>query len=189
MVCKVCQRRKDRCGHNAGSELCAKHGKRKQRCQECHPALAMAQKIRDQCRSVLRQARALKNESSATMLGCTVHEFRIFIDRKIAWWNARYKPAISWERMHLDHIKPVHTLRCARPELRGALPEANNIAVIAHYTNIQPLPPEVNLCKRCTWSARDEQLWRDHVCGNAHYSQIFLPAVVWHSVEAVAKDK
>ena len=187
MVCRLCSKRKDRCGHHAGSELCNKHQRRKQRCAECHPELAAAQKMRDQCGRVMRKMRETKNDSSTTMLGCTVREFREAMEVKMAWWNARYQPQMSWSSLHLDHIKPVHTLR-ARAR-RSARQRHQDIYSITHYTNIQPLPPTVNLLKKSTWNGQDDVEWNARVCGKREFAEIFLPASVWAKVEAMQHEQ
>lgn len=187
MVCRLCSKRKDRCSHHAGSELCIKHKRRKQRCAICHPELAAAQKMRDQCGRVMRKLRVTKNDSSTTMLGCTVSEFREAMEVKMAWWNARYQPQMRWSSIHLDHIKPVHTLLSR--ERRGVRQRQKQICCIAHYTNIQPLPPIVNLLKKSTWNAEDDMQWHACVCGNPAFAEIFLPASVWVKVKAMQHEK
>lgn len=185
MICRECGRRRDRCVHHMGTEMCARHCRRKQRCFECYPALATAQRIRDQCRRVVHALRRAKTESSSAMLGCDAAHLREVFEQKMAWWNARFEPAMAWDSFDLDHIKPVHTLLellrsgASEDEVR-ALQQA-----ITHHTNMQPLPPRVNQIKRSAWSPADEARWQ-HLRTDDAFREVYLPASVWARVQCKA---
>ena len=182
MVCRECGRRRDRCAHHVGSEICAQHRRRKQRCFECHPALATAQRIRDQCRRVMHALRRVKTERSSSMLGCDAAELRAAFDAKMAWWNARFEPEMGWDSFEMDHIKPVHTL-LQLLRAGGGEDEVRELQqAITHYTNMQPLPPSVNHMKRSAWGPTDEERWQARMRGNGAFSEVYLPACVWERV-------
>jgi hypothetical protein len=74
-----------------------------------------------------------KNEKTETILGCTIEEFRIYI-------QSQFKKGMTFEnhgKWHLDHIIP----------LSSATTE-EEIIKLNHYTNFQPLWAEDNLSKK-----------------------------------------
>lgn len=73
-----------------------------------------------------------KNAKSEAILGCTIEEFKSYIESK-------FKYNMSWENRnewHLDHIYPV-SLATSEEE----------IVRLNHYTNFQPLWAEDNISK------------------------------------------
>lgn len=73
-----------------------------------------------------------KNAKSETILGCTIQEFKSYIENK-------FTEGMNWENRslwHLDHIKP----------LALAITE-EDIIKLNHYTNFQPLWAKDNLEK------------------------------------------
>lgn len=186
MICKICHRRRDRCQHNNGTEICVAHKRRKEQCKACHPDLVMLSKIRQICRRALRKAQFQKSSlwRSVETLGCSVQEFERHIQKKIEWWNARFSPKMTVDDADLDHIKPLHELKLMLENLKTSiLPEELEAMVrrMMHFTNIQPLPRIINIMKKAYWDAEDETNWTRDISYNS-YEKIYLPAHVWKFV-------
>jgi hypothetical protein len=75
-----------------------------------------------------------KSKKTRDLLGCTVEEFKKYIESK-------FKPGMNWEKRHLIHID--HILPCSSFDLTK--PEEQ--AKCFHYTNLQPLWASENLSK------------------------------------------
>ncbi len=77
-----------------------------------------------------------KAGSAIKLLGCTIPEFRAYLE-------SRFKPGMSWKNhavdgWHIDHIKPLVSFDLQDP---------HQLARACHYTNLQPLWAEDNLRK------------------------------------------
>ena len=77
-----------------------------------------------------------KSGSAVADLGCTVDEFKQYIESK-------FKEGMSWSNWgisgwHLDHIKPLVMFDLSEPD---------QFKLAAHYTNMQPLWANENLRK------------------------------------------
>jgi hypothetical protein len=73
-----------------------------------------------------------KNAKTETILGCTIEEFRYYI-------AAQFKKGMSFDNhgeWHLDHIIPIATAK-----------NQEDIIILNHYTNFQPLWAEQNFSK------------------------------------------
>jgi hypothetical protein len=78
-----------------------------------------------------------KNGSAVRDLGCTLDEFRVYIE-------ARFAPGMSWANhgeWHLDHVRELALFD---------LTEREQLLQACHYTNYQPLWEADNLAKRVT---------------------------------------
>jgi len=78
--------------------------------------------------------RKYKKGSAVKMLGCTIEEFQIYIEKK-------FTEGMSWDnygKWHLDHILPLS---------RFDLTSIENLTVLLHYTNYQPMWPSDNIRK------------------------------------------
>jgi len=77
-----------------------------------------------------------KSKPTLTMLGCTLEQFRQYM-------QAQFKRGMAWNNMgshwHIDHIIPCSAFDLSKPEHQ---------AVCFHYTNMQPLEARRNLAKR-----------------------------------------
>lgn len=85
-----------------------------------------------------------KTESVIKMLGCSVEEFKKYIESK-------FLPGMTWDnhgfgagKWHLDHIKPCDSYDLTKPE---------DQLECFHYTNFQPLWQEDNLRKGCKYDS------------------------------------
>lgn len=75
-----------------------------------------------------------KEAKTEKILGCTIEEFRIYIESK-------FKKGMTFENYgewHLDHIVPVFVAK-----------NEDEVVKLCHYTNYQPLWAEDNLSKGC----------------------------------------
>ena len=79
-----------------------------------------------------------KNGSAVKDLGCSIEEFRIYLE-------AHFNPGMTWDnwgkgpgKWHLDHIIPLSVFDLTNRE---------QFLTAAHYTNYQPLWSEENLSK------------------------------------------
>lgn len=78
----------------------------------------------------------LKSGSAVMDLGCSIDEFKIYLESK-------FQSGMTWENYglygwHMDHIIPLSSFN---------LSDRNEFLKAAHYTNIQPLWAEQNLIK------------------------------------------
>ena len=78
----------------------------------------------------------LKSGSAVRDLGCSVEEFKKYIESK-------FQPGMTWENYgfygwHLDHITPLDAFN---------LSDRNQFLVACHYTNYQPLWAQDNFIK------------------------------------------
>jgi hypothetical protein len=74
------------------------------------------------------------NESAEQLLGCTVPEFKIYIEKQ-------FLPGMTWDnlgRWHCDHIRPLSTFDLCDPLARQTA---------FHFTNIRALWAESNLSR------------------------------------------
>ena len=69
--------------------------------------------------------------------------------------------------MAIDHIKPIAEF----DDSEEAKKQMN------HFTNLQPLPPDVNMEKSAKWNEADEQFWRAYIIGNAFFYDIYLISI------------
>ncbi len=95
---------------------------------------AIGERLRGRVNSALRAAGARKSASTAKLVGCSIPEFKIHIERQ-------FLKGMTWEnrkKWHLDHI-----VELARFDLRD--PEQQRRAF--HFTNQRPLWGPDNLSK------------------------------------------
>lgn len=77
-----------------------------------------------------------------TWIGCTPDELRAHIERQ-------FRPGMSWENhgeWHIDHIRPFAAFDLTDPD---------QVRIVSHYTNLQPLWAAENMAKgaRLDWAA------------------------------------
>lgn len=77
-----------------------------------------------------------KTGSAITHLGCTVLEFKAYLE-------SRFQPGMTWDNWtfygwHIDHIKPLASFD---------LSDVGQLSVACHYSNLQPLWWHENLSK------------------------------------------
>ena len=121
-------------------------------------------------KEALKRKACVKNTKTLNFLGVDSFEnFQSYFKGKINTWNEKYSDnPITDTNLAIDHIKPV----AAFDDSEKAKREVN------HYTNLQPLPRDVNMHKSAKWSDKDEEFWRANIIGNAEFREIYLPCVM-----------
>ena len=81
-----------------------------------------------------------KAGSAVKDLGCTIDEFKLYIESK-------FEPGMTWNNYghrtwHIDHIQPLASFDLTLPE---------ELKKACHYTNLQPLWAKDNLSKSDKW--------------------------------------
>lgn len=104
-----------------------------------HPVI-IARSLRHQLLRAVKPTGA-KPASALELLGCTIPEFRRYIE-------AKFLPGMTWDNWttdgwHIDHIRPLASFDLTDPA---------HVAAACHYTNLQPLWAVDNLRKGDTWA-------------------------------------
>jgi len=93
--------------------------------------------IREALRRALKYSGAAKDSPSIKYLGCSIEDFKKYIQNK-------FKPGMTWENhgrgegcWHLDHIMPLNLLKEGTATLEQ----------LCHFSNYQPLWEKENLSK------------------------------------------
>lgn len=176
-----CKRKSEYCQIHGGGSLCAKHRIRRDRCRECggtafckpharrdcgicYPLRGLVCKVRRAVRRIVKQGGAQKTQCSEKYLGCSYVDFLKLMQIKVEMWNAISGDNFTLGEMNFDHIKPL------------TLATEETISELSHFTNIQPLPPKVNILKKAVWSEVDEKFWNKHIIQNSDWRGIYLPA-------------
>jgi len=79
------------------------------------------------------KVRNQKKSSYNQILGCSILEFKSYLEQK-------FEPGMTWQnqgKWHIDHIKPL--------SLANSI---NDIHILNHYINLQPLWASDNLKKK-----------------------------------------
>ena len=100
------------------------------------PAFKMRMSLSRYVVKTLKKQNVVKSMKFQTLLGCTVKEFKLYLEKK-------FKPGMSWENhglygWHIDHIKPVSKFKLIDPEEQKKC---------FHYTTLQPLWAKENIKK------------------------------------------
>jgi hypothetical protein len=117
-------------------------------------------RIRSFVASGLKRLGCLKDKTTLKYLGAVSFDAVIqHLETKMHTYNAKHPgdTQMSFENVHLDHIKPVQ---------RFALD-------MNHYTNLQPMFAEANLCKSARWSSADERFWKANIHHNPDFTAIY----------------
>ena len=117
-------------------------------------------RIRSFVASGLKRVGCVKDRTTLKYLGADSFDTVIqHIETKMRNYNALCPDdtQMTFQNMQLDHIRPVQ---------RFALD-------MNHYTNLQPMLAEANLCKSARWSSADEIFWKTHIHHNADFAEIY----------------
>lgn len=77
-----------------------------------------------------------KEYGTRRLVGCSLDELKAHLE-------SRFQPGMSWDNYgawHIDHVVPL---------VRANLDDPVSVAMICHYTNLQPLWAQDNLKKGC----------------------------------------
>jgi hypothetical protein len=134
---------KSTCRECGGSSICI-HDKRKNNCKECNFQLYLINIQRNQLRRILNLTKEqIKNKPSIEYLGCSIEDFINHIE-------AQFKDGMTWDNIHLDHIKPVSKFN---------LDDEEEFLDCCNYKNFQPLLAKDNLEKSNKFTSEDEEKW------------------------------
>lgn len=98
-------------------------------------------KIRSVVTNVFKRIKQNKTANTFELLGCTCEEAKAHIE-------SLWQPGMTWENhglhgWHIDHIRPVSSFK------------EDELHLINHISNLQPLWAKDNLLKRDKWIGRD----------------------------------
>ena len=127
-------------------------------CKECNLILYLVNLQRTSLKRILKQSNYKKNKASVEYLGCDIEYFKAYIESKFIY-------GMSWDNIHLDHIKPVSVFNLNDPE---------EFLNCCSYFNFQPLLAKDNLNKSNKWNKDDEIFWESNI-KNKEYIQIYMP--------------
>lgn len=96
----------------------------------------LASVLRTRISNILKSGKGSGN-GHISFLGCSIDDLKIYLQKQ-------FKPGMSWENYgrkgwNIDHIKPIS---------KFDLTDEQNMKLVCHYTNLQPLWVFENLIKR-----------------------------------------
>ena len=111
-------------------------GKAARKKYHAKPDVKIIRKIKSTIGNVFRRMETTKDQTSLKYLGCTIEEFKIYIEKK-------FEPGMTWENhgktgWHFDHIRPISNFNFNIPREK---------TMCNHYTNFQPLWAKENIRK------------------------------------------
>jgi len=139
------------------------HGMTRSVCKTCDPVGYKISRIRGCVAGGLKRVGVVKCKKTLQYLGVPSFDKMIqHFQRKMDVYNAKNPQGLqmTFDNIHIDHIKPAKAFGDE----------------INHYTNLQPLLPATNRCKKARWSAIDELFWHENIKNNSDYVDIYLGA-------------
>jgi len=154
----ICEhkRQRSRCVDCQGGSVC-EHKRQKRMCQICNFNLYLVNLQRGHIKRCFQYTSLKKTKSSIKYLGCDINTFISHMEKKLIG-------DMTWDNIHIDHIKPVSKFNLDIEE------EFNKCC---HYTNLQPLLAKDNLIKHNKWTDEDEVFWNEHIIYK-DYDKIYL---------------
>ena len=155
---QICEHKRQRgtCIECGGSGIC-EHKRRRSLCQICNFNLYLVNLQRNHIKKCFQYTSLKKTKSSIKYLGCDINTFIHHIEKKLIG-------DMTWDNIHIDHIKPVSKFNLDLEE------EFNKCC---HYTNLQPLLAKDNLNKNNKWTDEDEVFWNENIIYK-DYDKIYL---------------
>ena len=89
--------------------------------------------MRGRMRLFIKKSGFNKNKSTFKLIGCTPDELKLYLEKK-------FKEGMTWKNhgsWHIDHIKPLASAK-----------SVDEMNILFHYTNLQPLWAEENIKKK-----------------------------------------
>ena len=155
---------KSYCRDCGGSSFCI-HDKEKRRCKDCNLPLYLVKSQRGAIKRCLKLSNLEKTKPSIEYLGCSAEYFIEYFKKKMDNFNQFSEIEMTWDNIHIDHIKPVSSFN---------LDDEEEFLSCCHYTNLQPLLAEVNQSKSSKWTENDEVFWNENIKDKEYYD-IYLP--------------
>ena len=154
----ICEhkRLKHHCVECQGSGIC-EHKRHKNRCQICNFNLYLIQKQLQHIKRCFQYTCLKKTQSSIEYLGCDINTFISHMEKKLT-------EGMTWDNIHIDHIKPVSRFNLDIEE------EFNKCC---HYTNLQPLLAKDNMNKHNKWTDENDTYWNENIIYK-DYDKIYL---------------
>ena len=169
--CKDCgnsicshNKRKTRCKDCCGGSICP-HNKIKYHCKMCNLQLYLVNLQRNHLKRCLKLSNLEKTKPSIEYLGCSAEYFIEYFKKKMDNFNQFSEIEMTWDNIHIDHIKPVASFN---------LDDEEEFLSCCNYTNLQPLIVEDNLNKSCKWSDEDNTYWIKNIKDKEYYD-IYMP--------------
>jgi hypothetical protein len=162
----ICEhgRIKSQCKECGGSSIC-EHGIRRSTCKECDKSLYLIHLQRCHIYRCFKKSQLNKNLHSIEYLGIDTEDFINFFEMKMNIYNEYNEEKMTWENIHIDHIKPVSKFN---------LDDEEEFLDCCNYTNLQPLLATDNLEKSNKWSDVNEKYWQENIRGNSEHFDIYL---------------
>ena len=154
----ICQHniQRSHCIECQGTEIC-EHKRQKRMCQICNFNLCLIQRQREHIRRCFQYTSLKKQKKSIEYLGCDIDTFISHMEKKLV-------DDMTWDNIHVDHIKPVSRFNLDIEE------EFNKCC---HYTNLQPLLAKDNMNKHNKWTDENEVYWNENIIYK-DYDKIYL---------------
>ena len=154
----ICEHKRirSRCIECDGSQVCI-HKRQRSLCQICNFNLCLVNKQRNYIKRCFQYTSLKKTKSSIQYLGCDINTFIRHMEKKLT-------DDMTWDNIHIDHIKPVSRFNLDIEE------EFNKCC---HYTNLQPLLAKDNMNKHNKWTDENEVFWNEHIIYK-DYDKIYL---------------
>lgn len=154
----ICEhnRRRSICIECGGCSIC-EHNRLRRMCQICNFNLCLIDKQRKQIKRCFQYTSLKKTKSSIEYLGCDINTFILHMENKLT-------EGMTWDNIHIDHIKPVSRFNLDLEE------EFNKCC---HYTNLQPLHAKDNLNKNNKWTDENDKYWNENIIYK-DYDKIYL---------------
>ncbi len=103
--------------------------------RKTNPSFLIEDRIRARMRDALKRTRQNKNGSTKSLLGCSIPNFRIYLE-------SLFEPGMSWQNYgewHIDHIMPCAIFDLAKPDHQRRC---------FHFSNQRPLWASDNLSRK-----------------------------------------
>ena len=152
-ICKDCK----------GNHIC-EHQRQKHRCKDCNFKYYLIDLQRKSVGRLFHQSTFNKNKHSIEYLGMDSDAFILFFEKKMNLYNEKNNIKMTWNNIHIDHIKPVSVFD---------LDDENEFLNCCNYTNLQPLLAKDNLEKYNKWEITSELYWNTHIKDNDNFFDIY----------------
>jgi hypothetical protein len=101
-----------------------------------------------------------KSKHSIEYMGCDIEIFINHIKKKMEIFNEKNEIKMTFDNIHLDHIKPIS---------RFNLDDEEEFLDCCHYSNFQPLLVKDNLEKHNKWTDDNNKFWIENIKGKEYY--------------------